>query len=103
MAVVKEEKLPEEYVTIEQALLIEQQMRQHIQMLTQNFLLTYQHPELHNMALTCREYLVNLKLLGDPYEYSVFKAHNLTSALNLIEYWEKMFINGDEEAEKTVK
>lgn len=43
----------------EQALLIEQQLRQHVQLLTQNFLLTFQHPEFHEMSLTFKEYLVS--------------------------------------------
>lgn len=46
---------------------------------------------------------MNLKLLGDPYQHSVFKAHNLKSALDLIEDWEKKFNNDNEEGKIIVK
>lgn len=39
--------------------LLQQQMRQHVQMLTQNFFLTYQHPELHHYSMQSKEYLVD--------------------------------------------
>lgn len=46
------------YITEGQILIVEQQMRQHVQLLTQNFLLTYQHPEFHNYSFKFKEYLV---------------------------------------------
>lgn len=55
----EDEKVAVQYVTAEQKLLLEQQIRQHVQMLTQNFLLTYNHPEFHEMAIKYKEFLVN--------------------------------------------
>uniref|UniRef100_A0A1B6CB21 GON-4-like protein n=1 Tax=Clastoptera arizonana TaxID=38151 RepID=A0A1B6CB21_9HEMI len=45
--------------TPEQQLLLSQQMRQHIQLLTQHFLQTYNHPILHRFSSKCKESLVS--------------------------------------------
>lgn len=45
-------------IEIHQYLLVEQQLRQHVQMLTQNFILTYDNPEYHHMSSQLKEYLV---------------------------------------------
>ncbi|KAL1513123.1 hypothetical protein ABEB36_002583 [Hypothenemus hampei] len=71
----------------EQLSILEQQMRQHVQMLTQNFLLTYKHPEFHDYSTQFREYLLNLKFLGEEKIYSVFKPVNLLSAIKITEDW----------------
>lgn len=44
----------------DQLCILEQQMRQHIQMLTQNFILTYEHPEFHEYSGKIKEYLVSV-------------------------------------------
>lgn len=46
----------------EQFLLFEQQMRQHVQMLTQNYILTYEHPVLSDMAKNFKNMLVCVSL-----------------------------------------
>lgn len=46
----------------EQFLLFEQQMRQHVQMLTQNYILTYEHPVLSDMATNFKNMLVCVSL-----------------------------------------
>lgn len=43
---------------LDQKVLLEQQLRQHVQLLTQHFLLTYKHPELDKMACKYKENLV---------------------------------------------
>lgn len=43
----------------EQLCIMEQQMRQHVQILTQNFFLSYEHPEFHENSYKLKEYLVS--------------------------------------------
>lgn len=50
-------------IETDQYLLLEQQLRQHVQMLTQNFILTYQHPEWNEIAFQFKEFLVETFLL----------------------------------------
>ncbi|XP_060537250.1 uncharacterized protein LOC132708723 isoform X2 [Cylas formicarius] len=84
-------------VTHEQLCIIEQQMRQHVQILTQNFLLMYDHPELHENCAQLKEYLLSLKFLSDGKSFSLFRPVNLEPALKLIEYWVELFAsNGNE-------
>lgn len=45
-------------IELSQLQIIEQQMRQHVQMLAQNFFLTYEHPEYHSYSKKIKEYLV---------------------------------------------
>lgn len=47
----------------DQMCILEQQMRQHVQMLTQNFILTYEHPEFHEYSEKIKEYLVSICLI----------------------------------------
>ncbi|XP_066142962.1 uncharacterized protein mute isoform X1 [Euwallacea fornicatus] len=83
--------------------ILEQQMRQHIQMLTQNFLLTYDHPELHSSSVQFKEYLLNLKFLSEGKMFSTFRPINLFPALKLIEEWIEMFSHTDNENVKKTK
>lgn len=58
-----EEKIDEIMINDTQKLLLEQQMRQHVQILTQNFILGYQHPEYFEVASKCKEYLVSVIII----------------------------------------
>lgn len=46
-----------------QKLLLAQQMRQHVQLMTQHFLQTYKHPVYHYYSGVCRAMLVRVFLL----------------------------------------
>lgn len=74
-------------LTYGQRLLLSQQMRQHVQLLTQHFLLTYKHPTLGHLAPKCKSNLITLKYLATN-EISAFYAFNLTAALEAMEEWE---------------
>ncbi|XP_050305463.1 GON-4-like protein [Anthonomus grandis grandis] len=78
-------------LTYQQLCIIEQQMRQHVQMLAQNFLLTFEHPEYHEFSRQVKEYLLNLKYLGEGRTYSVFRPSNLLLALEVVDSWAKLF------------
>lgn len=52
------------YFTYQQECLLSQQMRQHVQLLTQHFLQTYKHPNLCDLASNFKQNLVSLFLLG---------------------------------------
>ncbi|CAH0551760.1 unnamed protein product [Brassicogethes aeneus] len=81
--------------------LLEQQLRQHVQMLTQNFLLTYQHPEYHAESQQCKEYLMNLKFLSTGRKASIFYITNLQSAIELISNWEILYSSNSTEVQNT--
>lgn len=74
-------------LTYAQRLLLCQQMRQHVQLLIQHFLLTYKHPTLGHLAAQCKSNLVTLKHLAKS-ETSAFHAFNLPAALEAMEVWE---------------
>ncbi|KAL0278688.1 UNVERIFIED_CONTAM: hypothetical protein PYX00_000438 [Menopon gallinae] len=94
-AIVKEEE-PEEtretIVTPSQKLLIEQQLRQHVQLTTQHFLQTCQHPMYGKYAGECKVILATLLELGNASEKSIFNIFNLKPAFSLIEVWEKYLL-----------
>jgi hypothetical protein len=46
-------------MTSEQRLLLDQQMRKHVQLTTQHFLQTYAHPQLSSCASECKGVLVS--------------------------------------------
>ncbi|KAF7264576.1 hypothetical protein GWI33_023037 [Rhynchophorus ferrugineus] len=100
--------------------ILEQQMRQHIQMLTQNFLLTYSVPGFHEKSFQFRDHLVSavlsryrsnskaltwgtpaemglitfymdLKKHADGRDMSVFKQSNLLPAIKVVDDWIKLF------------
>lgn len=80
--------------------ILEQQMRQHVQMLTQTFLLSYDHSEYHDIACICKGMLKNFKAEKNAKNQSFFNVANLEDALKIIEDWEKKFETGDEEVMK---
>ncbi|CAH0391471.1 unnamed protein product [Bemisia tabaci] len=80
-------------VAVEQLLLLQQQMRQHVQLTTQHFLQCYQHPELSKYADQCRNILLNLENQAKEkgHDDAVFKASNLKSAIQVVKAWESLF------------
>ncbi|XP_072389073.1 uncharacterized protein mute isoform X1 [Diabrotica undecimpunctata] len=80
--------------------LLEQQMRQHVQLLTQNFILTYEHPELHEHSKQMKEYLYNLKYLAGDKEESKFCAVNLEEAIDLISSWEDLVASNTDDVKR---
>ncbi|XP_039461477.1 GON-4-like protein isoform X2 [Oreochromis aureus] len=82
-------------VSVEQKKRLQQQLQQHVQLLTQVYLLTSLVPRLHSEAETCRQFLCELDLLAQRAELigllalpgfcSVFRASNLQVALQLLE------------------
>ncbi|KAK9701168.1 hypothetical protein QE152_g30795 [Popillia japonica] len=97
----EEVQIDEILINDAQANLLQQQMRQHVQMLTQNFILGYEHPEYSEVASKCKEYLLNLKCLSSLKTCSYFFAANLQPALDLLDFWEKKFQSNDEEVQCT--
>ncbi|XP_056646341.1 uncharacterized protein LOC130451386 isoform X1 [Diorhabda sublineata] len=83
--------------------LLGQQLRQHVQLMTQNYLLTYQHPELHDYSIQMKEYLYNFKYLGDYKEKSVFHTYNLSKAIDIMKYWEELLASNSEDVIKMKK
>ncbi|KAG5897288.1 hypothetical protein JTB14_011454 [Gonioctena quinquepunctata] len=83
--------------------LMEQQMRQHVQMLTQNFILTYEHPELHHYSIQMKEYLLNFKYLAEGKSRSMFYVSNLPDALKLLEYWENLHAENNDDVKEMRK
>lgn len=49
-------------LSVAQRLVLDQQMRQFVQLMTQHFLQTYEHPMLHNYSPTCKKQLVCIYL-----------------------------------------
>ncbi|XP_075217363.1 GON-4-like protein isoform X2 [Lycorma delicatula] len=79
-----------------QTLLLKQQLRQHVQLLTQHYLQTYGHPVLHYLSLELKRHLIELHSLGSENPKSYFCVDNLNSSITIIEKWEKM-IDADNE------
>ncbi|XP_017777244.1 PREDICTED: uncharacterized protein LOC108563156 [Nicrophorus vespilloides] len=91
--------LPENFEAFDdhQYPLLQQQMRQHVQMLTQCFLLTYEHPEFNTLSSNCTESLNELLQASNGNDKSFFNSTNLLSALSLIKQWEAKFETNDAE------
>ncbi|XP_044745330.1 uncharacterized protein LOC123307178 [Coccinella septempunctata] len=83
--------------------LLMQQMSQHVQMLLQNFILTFNHPCYSEYAVEFKEFLLNFKLLSGDNDSSVFNTINLKGALTFMENWEKQFEEKSEETMETIK
>uniref|UniRef100_A0A1A9ZY38 Uncharacterized protein n=1 Tax=Glossina pallidipes TaxID=7398 RepID=A0A1A9ZY38_GLOPL len=82
--------------TQQQYELMQQQMRIHVQMVTQSFLQTYSHPEYWKMAKMPQNLLKELK--EKSIDNNNYKALNLDSALDLVEKWkEEVNDNNNEE------
>jgi len=73
----------------EQRLLLDQQLRKHVQLTTQHFLQTYAHPQLSHCAAECHGIIVSLTCLAGSKAGSAFNAANLPAALRLIEAWKE--------------
>jgi len=76
-------------LSAEQRLLLDQQLRKHVQLTTQHFLLTHAHPQLSHYAAECHGIIVSLTCLAGSMAGSAFNAANLPAALKLIEAWKK--------------
>ncbi|VEN34224.1 unnamed protein product [Callosobruchus maculatus] len=83
-----------------QVMVLQQQMRQHVQLLTQNFILSYYHPEFHHYSSQLKEYLLNLKFLCGDKERSMFNAINLKNAVELVYRWEAIVATENEAVTK---
>lgn len=90
------------HLSLEQRLLLEQQMRKHVQLTTQHFLQTYAHPQLWQMAGEFKSILVSLKYLAGDNPRSVFCCTNLPDALKLVDIWEKKLSATSPEAVKII-
>ncbi|XP_019876830.1 uncharacterized protein LOC109604740 isoform X2 [Aethina tumida] len=95
-----EENPAEVLILRSQIPLLEQQLRQHVQILVQNFLLIYEHPEYHEHSLVFKEYLLNLKYLSLNKNASIFYILNLDEALDIVTNWQLMFLSKPEEGQK---
>ncbi|XP_063990930.1 GON-4-like protein isoform X2 [Diachasmimorpha longicaudata] len=84
-----EPELPK-IVSFEHSNLIAIQFQQHVQLMVQHFVMTYQHPELHSHSITCKDNLNSINFLrtGD---HSAFNVLNLPDALVLANDWEEKF------------
>ncbi|XP_015112073.1 GON-4-like protein isoform X2 [Diachasma alloeum] len=84
-----EPELPK-IVSFEHSNLIAIQFQQHVQLMVQHFVMTYQHPELHSQSITCKDNLNSINFLrtGD---HSAFNVLNLPDALVLANDWEEKF------------
>lgn len=81
---------PEEPViglSLPQRNLLLQQIRQHVQLLTQHFLQTYQHPLFNNISKKCKVMLVELESLAKMNPESSVNVFNLHKAMGLTEHW----------------
>ncbi|XP_075981304.1 uncharacterized protein LOC142979948 [Anticarsia gemmatalis] len=72
----------------EQVAILQQQLRQHIQLATSNYLQLYIHPVHWSMAPTYKEYLESLSKLCESNPKSVARVCNLQPALELVKTWE---------------
>ncbi|XP_053597037.1 uncharacterized protein LOC103572896 isoform X2 [Microplitis demolitor] len=72
--------------------LLEVQFQQHIQLMTQHFLMTYQHPKLHDHAVICKNNLNSITILRKD-ENSAFNVLNLDEAIDTVQQWEDKFDN----------
>uniref|UniRef100_A0A0C9QDZ6 GON4L protein n=1 Tax=Fopius arisanus TaxID=64838 RepID=A0A0C9QDZ6_9HYME len=84
-----EPELPK-IVSFEHSNLIAIQFQQHVQLMAQHFIMTYQHPQLHSQSITCRDNLNSIKFLRNG-DNSAFTVLNLPDALALVSDWEEKF------------
>ncbi|KAF7992381.1 hypothetical protein HCN44_001706 [Aphidius gifuensis] len=87
---VKEESKLQNVLTEKQYLIISFQFEQHVQLMSQHFVMSYMHPvsEIHAQSIKCKNNLNNLKNMQDP-DHPLFNISNLPDALKLVEDWEK--------------
>ncbi|XP_071445491.1 uncharacterized protein mute [Hetaerina americana] len=84
-----------------QLAIFKQQMRQYVQILTQNFLQLSCHPNLSHRAESCKSLLVNLQCLSMYKKKSNFEAENLNAAIELVNEWEKRLETNPQEKIET--
>ncbi|RWS05555.1 hypothetical protein B4U79_16302 [Dinothrombium tinctorium] len=72
-------------LTNDDMLLLHQQMSQHVQLLTQTFVLTVQRNTLKSIAETAKFLLKELSKFSENREYSFFRTVNLSDALSITE------------------
>lgn len=73
--------------------LLRQQMRQHVQLLAQGFVLSHLHPEYGDSAEVYKEYLYNVKQLPVDLQNSIYNVCNLNPAIDFVENWSKLLAN----------
>ncbi|XP_055374922.1 uncharacterized protein LOC129607773 [Condylostylus longicornis] len=83
--------------TSDQKKLFEQQLRIHVQILTQNYLQTYSHPQFWQKAKSQKDLLLDLESKCSLNENSAFNAWNLKNAIKLINCWEVELSEENEE------
>ncbi|KAE8752084.1 hypothetical protein FOCC_FOCC001246 [Frankliniella occidentalis] len=81
-----------------QRLVLDQQMRQHVQLMTQTFLQTFQHPVHSRHAPSLKQKLDYLNAMGEKRKKSAFKPANLAPSLDLVNCWEQK-LSSDEGSE----
>lgn len=81
--------------------LMQQQLRIHVQTLTQTYIQTYCHPELWKMAKKPKEMLVELQTKSKTNDN--FKIWNLDKAINLINEWTEELDKDTEENKELMK
>ncbi|XP_020294217.1 uncharacterized protein LOC109859914, partial [Pseudomyrmex gracilis] len=79
-----------EVMSLEQRLLLATQLRQHVQLMAQHFVMTHMHPEHHSLAKLYKQNLQSLRYLSNG-PNSAFNAENLEEALKLVSTWENKF------------
>ncbi|XP_051161017.1 uncharacterized protein LOC127281373 isoform X2 [Leptopilina boulardi] len=89
ISVLSKADLPQ-FVNNEQRHLLNIQLRQHVQLMSQQFLMSYKHPEYHNLSKSCKSNIESLRYLSSGPE-SAFNVDNLPYALQLISDFEEKF------------
>ncbi|CAH0696009.1 unnamed protein product [Spodoptera exigua] len=79
---------PGECILPEQLQIVQQQLRQHVQLATSNFLQLYVHPIHWEYAAKYREYLETFSKMVDANPKSVANVCNLKPALELVNTWQ---------------
>ncbi|XP_012144630.2 gon-4 like protein muscle wasted isoform X1 [Megachile rotundata] len=91
LPVYKESEFPD-LIDSKQRELLATQFRQHVQLTVQHFTMTYMHPDLHSLSITCKQNLNSIKYLSNG-PHSAFNVANLPDALKLISDWENKFLD----------
>lgn len=76
-------------LSVAQRHVLDQQLRQYVQLMAQHFLQTYEHPVFKEYAPMCKKQLVALDSMAAGRRRSVFRPANLKPALELVDKWEK--------------
>ncbi len=83
----------------DQRLIIGQQMRQHIQLLTQMSLLTSKDVQWQELHSDCRNMLSELMSRSYSCQYSIYAQDNLYSSINLLSEWDGCFARASQQKE----